>query len=672
MTRSLLMSDQTLFRDYSVFEITHLPETFNYRDTQLQDLAFALRPAVRGSTPLNTVLRGPPGTGKTTAVRRIFAEVEEVTRVVVPVLVSCQLHRTAYAVYSQVYLALFGQAPPESGIPLRRLVGRITQELTRRGAVLVVCLDDAGYLVPENVLNDLLASILRMHEGYPGTRTGVVLTISDVGIDLVRCLDPATLSVLQASEVYFPLYTAGEVREILTHRIRAGLYPGVVPPAALDLLVERTNACGDLRVGLEMIRRAVIAAETDARTEVTEEDVLTAYAASRNLQVAMAVASLDAGDREVLDAVLEADREEEEAVIAGTAYIRAREKMPMSYTGFYHRLHKLERLRLVDLLVVRGMGQTRVILVREGVEEALSAAGQAGATGIAAGCAGRCAYCITRAARGPLRSRPKEAICREVEALVGRGAYEVQVTGQDVSAWGMDLGERLPALIDAVSVLPGDFLLRLGMMNPATAQGIAVPLARLLGEAKVFSFVHLPVQSGSDAVLAAMRRGYTAGEFEAMVAAFRKACPEVRICTDFIVGYPTETEEDFAESMALLRAIRPEKVNVTRYSPRPGTPAAALKTMPERIAKDRSRILDAAAKEIYREQNAALVGETVEAVVTCRKKEGSVVARDRAYREIVVPGNFLPGERLNVRITGNRTVYLTGRATSSNTGTANR
>jgi len=201
-------------------------------------------------------------------------------------------------------------------------------------------------------------------------------------------------------------------------------------------------------------------------------------------------------------------------------------------------------------------------------------------------------------------------------------------------------------------------------------QGIADPLGRALAEGKAFSFVHLPVQAGSDAVLAAMARGYTVGEFEATVAAIRKACPGVRICTDFIVGYPTETEEDFAGSMALLRSLRPEKVNVTRYSPRPGTPAAALKTMPERIAKDRSRILDAAAKEIYREQNSALVGETIEATVTCRKKEGSVVARDRAYREIVVPGNFMPGERLNVRITGNRTVYLTGRATSSNTGTA--
>lgn len=279
---------------------------------------------------------------------------------------------------------------------------------------------------------------------------------------------------------------------------------------------------------------------------------------------------------------------------------------------------------------------------------------------VAAGCAGRCAYCITRFARGPLRSRPGEEICREVCALAEGGACEVQFTAQDVSAWGMDTGDTLPDLIRAVSAVPGNFRVRLGMMNPATVKRILVPLAEACRDGKVFSFLHLPVQSGSDAVLGAMGRGYTAAEYEEMVATFREICPDVRICTDFIVGYPTETEEDFAATLALLRRIRPEKVNVTRYSPRPGTAAAALKTQPERIAKDRSRILDAAAKAIYDEQNAGLVGTTVWVTATVRKKGGSWVMRDRAYREIVVPGDFRPGEWLPVEITGNRTVYLEG------------
>ncbi|NVO66828.1 ORC1-type DNA replication protein [Methanofollis tationis] len=381
MTQPPLMADQTLFRDHSVFDITYLPETFNYRDTQLTDLAFALRPTLQGARPINTVLRGPPGTGKTTAVRRIFAEVEEATRVAVPVLVSCQVHRTPYAVFGQVYLALFGQAPPASGIPLRRLMGRIARELTRRGAVLVVCLDDAGYLLPDNVLNDLLAGILRMPEGYPGTRTGVVLVVSGVDVDLVRCLDPATRSVLQASEVYFPLYTPGEIRAILSDRIRAGLYPGVVPPAALDLMVERTHACGDLRVGLEMVRLAAVAAEKEARRGVTTADVLAAYAASRDLRAAQAVASLDAGERAVLEAIVAAGLEdEEEPVISGQVYGLVGGRMRMSYTAFHERLRRLELLRLVDLAVTRRRGLTRVILVREGVEEVLQV--PAGSSGV--------------------------------------------------------------------------------------------------------------------------------------------------------------------------------------------------------------------------------------------------------------------------------------------------
>ncbi|EJG06170.1 orc1/cdc6 family replication initiation protein [Methanofollis liminatans DSM 4140] len=381
MTRTPLMADQTLFRDSRTFDTTHLPETFNYRDAQIRDLAFALRPTLRGSAPLNTVLRGPPGTGKTTAVRRIFAEVEEATQAVVPVLVSCQVHRTAYAVFGQVYLALFGQVPPGSGVPLRRLMGRIAGELTARGAVLVVCLDDAGYLLPDNVLNDLLAGILRMHEGYPGTRAGVMLVVSDVDVDLVRCLDPATRSVLQASEVYFPLYTPEEIRGILADRIRAGLYPGVVPPAVLDLLVERTHACGDLRVGPEMIRRAALAAEMDARREVEAADVLAAYAASLNLQVERAVRSLDAGERAVLDSIVAAGLEdEEEPVISGRVYERLGDRMQMSYTAFHERLRRLELLRLVDLAVVRRRGLTRVILVREGVEEVLQV--PAGSSGV--------------------------------------------------------------------------------------------------------------------------------------------------------------------------------------------------------------------------------------------------------------------------------------------------
>jgi len=371
MTDSPLMGNQTLFRDRDLFEIEHLPETFNYRDAQVEDLAFALRPAFDGATPLNTVLRGLPGTGKTTAVRRLFAEIMETTGRVAPVLVSCQTDRTAYAVYSQVYLALFGHPPPDSGISNRRILAGIARQLLERRAVLVVCLDDAGYLLPDGVLNRVLAGILRMHEAWPGTRTGVLLTVPDPDLALSLALDPATLSVLRASEVYFPPYNLEEVRGILSDRVRAGLYPGVVSPSVLDLLAERAHACGDLRVGLDMIRRAALAAEQEARKEVTDADVLEAYEVSRHLQVALNIRSLSAGEKKVLDAVVAADREG--PATSGMVYGRVCEEERVCYTAFYERMQKLEYLRLVDLEVWHGQGRSRVVMPRDGVEEVVDA-----------------------------------------------------------------------------------------------------------------------------------------------------------------------------------------------------------------------------------------------------------------------------------------------------------
>lgn len=387
MKHPSLMSDQTLFRDPSIFETTHLPEVFNYRDAQMNDLAFALRPAVRGFSPLNTVLRGPPGTGKTTAVRRIFAEVREVTQRVVPVLISCQTEQAPNAIYSQIFRAIFGHMPPRSGVANERILEKVALRLIERKAALVVCLDDAHYLIPDGTLNRVLSAILRMYEAWPGTHTGVFLTISDLSTDFTRTLNPATLSVLHAANVYFMPYGAEEIREILLDRIRVGLYPGVVPPAALDYLVERTYACCDLRMGLDLVKRAATTAEREARTEVTVGDLAAAFQISRHLEVATVVGTLSSGERAVLDAVLAVENEGPEQVIARKVYERLGEREHVSYTVFHERLRKLEHLRLLDLTVRQEKGRRREIFVREGVEEVLQ--GPAGSSG-ANRCAGVC------------------------------------------------------------------------------------------------------------------------------------------------------------------------------------------------------------------------------------------------------------------------------------------
>ncbi|QSZ68084.1 tRNA (N(6)-L-threonylcarbamoyladenosine(37)-C(2))-methylthiotransferase [Methanofollis aquaemaris] len=295
--------------------------------------------------------------------------------------------------------------------------------------------------------------------------------------------------------------------------------------------------------------------------------------------------------------------------------------------------------------------------------------GAVGILQVSSGCMGRCAYCITRAARGRLKSRPVDRICGDLAALAEDGVAEVQVTAQDVSAWGMDLdGDgRLPDLVRAMTAVPGEFRLRLGMMNPATVLDSLDSLVEACRDEKVFSFIHLPVQSGCDRVLAAMRRGNTVEEFERIVATFRAGVPGVRICTDIIVGYPTETEEDFAETLAMVERVRPDKVNITRYSVRPGTPAAEMKQVPGRVVKARSRLLDATVKRIFSEKNEAVLGRVVRAVVVGQKRPGSVVARDQAYREIVVQGDLRPGTWIEVEVTGNRTVYMTGRLKEGST-----
>jgi threonylcarbamoyladenosine tRNA methylthiotransferase CDKAL1 len=136
------------------------------------------------------------------------------------------------------------------------------------------------------------------------------------------------------------------------------------------------------------------------------------------------------------------------------------------------------------------------------------ASGAVGVVQVACGCVGQCSYCITRLARGPLRSAPVGAILEAVRNLARNGACEIQLTGQDVAAWGIDRGESLPELLAQISRIPGNFAVRLGMMHPASVLRIQDDLVEAYAGDHIFRFLHLPVQSGSDAVLEGMRRGY--------------------------------------------------------------------------------------------------------------------------------------------------------------------
>lgn len=285
-----------------------------------------------------------------------------------------------------------------------------------------------------------------------------------------------------------------------------------------------------------------------------------------------------------------------------------------------------------------------------------------GIVNIAEGCTGTCSYCIVKKARGWLASRRPEEVVEEVQKLVRSGTVEVQLTAQDTAAYGLDIGTSLPELLERVADLPGDFMIRVGMMNPNTAKPILNELIHAFSRTKVYKFVHMPVQSGSDAVLERMCRGYRAEDFIKICQLLREKFPSMSFATDLIVGFPGEADEDFAKTRQLLELTCPDKVNVTKYSRRPGTAAAELYDMPDRVKKDRSRSITKQWLSIAGERNHALVGSTMRVLVTETGWGGCVKARNQNYAGVLVRGAHALASLLVVRIISSNPFYLTGLA----------
>lgn len=288
---------------------------------------------------------------------------------------------------------------------------------------------------------------------------------------------------------------------------------------------------------------------------------------------------------------------------------------------------------------------------------------------IAMGCVGRCTYCIVKQARGDLRSYAADKLCKAVKSAVERGAMEIRITAQDCSAYGWDgCGinyPKLPELLELLTAVEGDFRIRVGMMNPFTVIRILDELLDAFESEKIFNFFHVPVQSGSDKVLGDMRRNYKAADFDEIVKNIRKRFKYSTISTDFIVGFPSETEEDFGSSLNLLKTVKPEKVNITRFSPRPATEASKQKDLVEREKKRRSRIFSDAYHRLAFAKNKELVGKELPVLVTEMGKKGGVIGRDASYRTIVIKRDLPLGSTCKVRVQEAKSTYLVGEVQSS-------
>lgn len=256
---------------------------------------------------------------------------------------------------------------------------------------------------------------------------------------------------------------------------------------------------------------------------------------------------------------------------------------------------------------------------------------------IAQGCISKCAYCCVKLARGKLNSVPQEKIVSQVKSALSEGVKEMWLTAQDTGCYGLDRGEDLPSLLREVSQIPGNFKVRVGMMNPNHALRFLPELISAYKGEKLYKFLHLPVQSGNDEVLEKMNRKYEVEALKKIVEEFRKEIPKITLSTDVILGFPGETKKQFQDSLDLIQEIKPDVLNISRYWDRPRTKAKEMNGFPSRITKDRSREMNKIFQKIGKEQNEKKwLGWEGKVLVSQKGKPGSYKGRNFAYRPVVI------------------------------------
>ncbi|MFZ3168728.1 MAG: ORC1-type DNA replication protein [Candidatus Methanoperedens sp.] len=362
--KELLSWDQTLFKDSELFELDHIPEHFLHRDTQLSSLMHCIRPALGGGRPLNSLCIGAPGTGKTTAVQKVFEEIEKHSEKLVPVLVNCQVNSTRYAVFSQIFKKLIGYAPPASGASFKKIFGDVAKYIVEHEKVLIVALDDMNYLFYDTEVNDVLYSLLRAHETHPGARMGVIAILSDTGVPHI--LDPKVESVFLPEEVKFPPYSIDEIRDILSNRAKLGFYPDVLDASVLENITQHTFALGDLRVGIDLLKRSGLNSEKRASKTIALEDVESAYEKSRLVHLSYMMRTLKKDEKILLGLIADSPQSN-----SGDLYEKFHQKTSLGYTRFYELLNKLGSFKLIDTdFTGKGArGRSRIVTLRFKPEE---------------------------------------------------------------------------------------------------------------------------------------------------------------------------------------------------------------------------------------------------------------------------------------------------------------
>ena len=282
---------------------------------------------------------------------------------------------------------------------------------------------------------------------------------------------------------------------------------------------------------------------------------------------------------------------------------------------------------------------------------------------IASGCMSECTFCQTKLAKGDLTSYRIGDIVRQVETEISEGCKEIWLTSTDNGCYGFDIDTDLPTLVKAVSEIPQDFMIRVGMMNPMYMPRIKEELIKSYDSDKVYKFLHIPVQSGSDKVLNDMKRGHTVQTVREVIKKTKERFADFTISTDVIVGFPSETKKDFEKTVELINEIRPDMVNLSKYSARPGTEAAEWDQIETAEVKSRSKVIFDLINKISLENNQKWIGWKGKVLFDEETNEG-IKGRNFAYKPVVVKEEIKIGQTRIVEIVDATTRSILGKIAS--------
>lgn len=373
------------------------------------------------------------------------------------------------------------------------------------------------------------------------------------------------------------------------------------------------------------------------------------------------------GDKKSMQAVRRCHRKNPQASIVVTGCLAQRAADELTMPGVRLVIGTQRRGEVVELLE-QALEQDCALIAVESLRQApfehLTVHAHEGHTRatmkIQEGCDRWCTYCIIPSVRGPIRSRPLDEIREEAQSLAQAGFVEVVLTGIHLTSYGRDMkdGTTLLDAIRAVHEVEGIERIRIGSLEPVIVTPEFVAGVKALE--KVCHQFHLALQSGSDTVLARMRRRYTSGEFLTACALLREAFEDCALTTDVMTGFPGETEAEFAQTQETCRAAGFSRMHVFPYSERAGTKAAEMEgSIPRHIREERARTLIAIGHEMERTALESRIGKRDAVLIEELDEDGRGTGYTGGYLRVHVPGG-VPGRIANVRITGMEGMELTG------------